>query len=244
MMKVKTSMRIRKTLKLALAGCVLLTAAQSARASGTSTYRVSLNTAPLIGHPAGPFTFLVAMTDGSELSDRNNTVSIRNLDFGGGNALGNAATFGGASGDLGSGVTITDSSVLNLFSEAFSPGKSLRFTISLTVAVDDGPIPDGIAFYILDNAGNPLPTLSPAADFFFSADLGTAAGPPEVFGTDPSRAPTSGNPIVINAPKVRLDNDDDDRDSDHDKDGKRDQDKDGNREGDNDDRGRPKTRAQ
>ena len=77
--------------------CVLLTLTQSAGAARTSTYNVSMNTAPPIGHPAGPFTFYVAMTDGSGLSDGNNIITISNLDFGGGRALGNVATLGATS---------------------------------------------------------------------------------------------------------------------------------------------------
>lgn len=198
-------MRRHEILRAALILCVLLTLTQSAGAAGTSTYNVSMNTAPLIGHPAGPFTFYVAMTDGSGLSDGNNIITISNLDFGGGRALGNVATLGATSGDLASGVTLSDSSSLNLFSEAFSPGQTLRFTLSLTSSADDGPVPDGFAFYILDSVGNPLPTLSPAADFFIRIDLGPLGAPPETFGGDPSRSPTTGNPIAISAPTVTVD---------------------------------------
>jgi hypothetical protein len=176
-----------------------------ARAAGTTTYVVTLNTAPLVAHPAGPFSILFALTDGSGLADGNNTISVTNVDFGGGNGLGSVTVFGGASGSLESGLTITDTSPLNLFSEGFSPGQVLRFTVTLTTNDDGGGTPDRITFYVLDASGTPVPTLAPAADYLLGIDLGSAPSAPAAFGTDPSRSPSNGNPIAISAPTLSTD---------------------------------------
>jgi hypothetical protein len=169
-------------------------------AAATSTYDVTVNTAPLVGHPAGPFSILFAFVDGSGLSDGNNTVSITNVSFGGGNAIGPPALFGGTSGALETGVTLTDSSFLNFFFETFNAGATLRFRVSLTTADDGGLIPDRLTFFILDNSGAAIPTLAPASDFFWGVDLGSNGGSLDAFASDPSRTPSVGSPIVIEAP--------------------------------------------
>jgi hypothetical protein len=178
---------------------------QAANGSTTVIYTVNVNTAPLVGHPAGPFSILLAVTDGSGLGDGNNAINVTNVDFGGGNGLGNVALFGGASGSLESGLAITDSSPVNFFSESFSPGQSLRFSVTLTTADDAEGVPDGLSFFILDSSGLPIPALSPAGDFLFAIDMGSNVAPPQTYGTDPSRSPTSGNPISIKAPTVSTD---------------------------------------
>jgi hypothetical protein len=187
-------LRIAKSIGIA---CILLVGSKAFCAPKSSTYKVKVNTASLIGHPAGPFSILFALTDGSGLGDGNNTVTIRDIDLGKGGASGNAVLFGGASGSLKKGVTLRDTSTLTLFSETFSPGNTLQFTVSLTMAADQGGVPDGFSFYILDSFGVPIPTLSPGADFLFSVDLSLSSPSAETFGADPSRSPSSGNPIAI-----------------------------------------------
>ncbi len=123
--------------KVTLLLCALAVLCQAASGSTVSTYTVTVNSAPLVGHPAGPFSILLAFTDGGGLSDANNTITVANVDLGGGNSLGNVVLFGGATGNLETTVTISDTSSLSLFSEVFSPGQSLRFTVSLTTADDD-----------------------------------------------------------------------------------------------------------
>jgi hypothetical protein len=232
-------MRKHDAFKSVAIGLALLVIGQTGQAATTASFKVAVDTTPLVGHPAGPFSILFSLTDGSGLADGNNTVNIGAIDLAGGSGQGNATLFGGTSGSIESGITLTDTSPLNVFSESFSPGSVLRFTLSVTTADDDGGIPDRLCFYILDSSGVPIPTLSPGADFLFGVDLGSTVPSPEAFGTDPSRSPTSGSPIVINPPKVRLDIDDHDRDRDH----ERDRDKDRRRERDNEDHGRPEARA-
>ena len=180
--------------------CVFSALCQTA--SGGVIYDVTLDAAPLVGHPAGPFYVELAFTDGSGIGDANNTVTLSEFAFGGGSALGSPLVFGGASGSLETSVTITDSSFLSLFAEQFAPGLQLSFTLDLTSNDDAGGTPDRLTFYILDSFGIPLPTLAPAGDYFLGVDLGSAGPAFDVWGSDPSRAPSVGDPVSIPAPTV------------------------------------------
>jgi hypothetical protein len=172
-------------------------------ASAGMIYDVTLNTAPLVGHPAGPFYVQFAFTDGSGFGDGNNTVTASNFGFGGGSALGSPVVIGGASGSLETGVTITDTSFLSIFNEQFAPGLQLSFALDLTSNDDADGIPDGFTFFVLDNSGVPLPTLAPGGgNYFLTAALGSSGAAFNVYGSDPTLAPSVGNPVSIPAPSV------------------------------------------
>jgi hypothetical protein len=185
--------------------CLITVLCSGAEGSTVAAYTVTLNTAPLVGHPAGPFSILIALTDGSGLGDGNNTIQITNVDFGGGSGSGGAGLFGGATGSLETGVTMNDSAPLSLLTESFSPGQTLRFTVSVTTGDDVGEIPDGMSFYILDNSGLPIPTLAPGAALLFAIEASSSPAPPETFGTDSSRSPSTGSPISVEAPVITSD---------------------------------------
>jgi hypothetical protein len=187
---------------LKTAFCVCAFSALCQTASGDMIYNVTLDTAPLVGHPAGPFYVEATFTDGSGVGDANNTVTMSNFTFGGGSALGGPLVFGGASGSLATGVTITDSSINSLFSEQFAPGLLLSFSLGLTSNDDAGGTPDGFTFFILDSSGVALPTLAPFGDYFLGAALGSTGPVFDAWGSDPSRAPSVGNPVSIPAPTV------------------------------------------
>src|ERR1035437_1455650 len=72
-----------KPLKTVLILCAVFGLCQIATAN---TYNVTLDTAPLVGHPAGPFVVFLEFTDGSGIGDANNTVTLSGLDFSGGSA--------------------------------------------------------------------------------------------------------------------------------------------------------------
>jgi hypothetical protein len=168
----------------------------------SASFAISLDTTPLVGHPAAPFSTVFTFTDGDGIGDSNNNVTINDITFGGGSALGSPLVFGGASGSLGSGVAITDDNFLNFFTQQFAPGLQLAFALGLTSNADLGDTPDGFGLLILDSSGVPLPTLSPFGDYFLTVDL-TSSGPVfNTYGSDPTRAPTIGNPISITAPTV------------------------------------------
>jgi hypothetical protein len=186
--------------KIAFFVCAFSAFCQMAR--GDVVYNVSLDTAPLVGHPAGPFYVYGAFTDGNGIGDANNAVTLSNFTFGGGSALGSPLLFGGASGSLETGVTITDNSPLGLFAEQFAPGLELSFSLDLTLNDDAGGIPDRFTLYVLDSSGVPLPTMAPYGDYFFGVDLYSTGAIFDAYGSDPSRAPTVGNPVSIPAPTI------------------------------------------
>ncbi len=140
-------------LKQTLAALACISAFLSAPASHASLvfYHFDVNTAALIGNPAGPFSLDFQLNDGSGLGDGNNTATIGNFTFGGGGILGPAYGTGGAAGDLAAGITLTDSTFFNDLYQGFTPGSTLGFDVTLTVNGDAGPTPDAFSFAILDN---------------------------------------------------------------------------------------------
>jgi hypothetical protein len=170
--------------------------------SANAIYNVTLDTTQLVGHPAGPFYLEFALTDGSGIGDANNAVTLSGFDFGGGSALGGPLEFGGASGSLETGVAMTDNSFLNVFYEPFAPGLQLSFLLDMTLNEDAGGVPDRFTFFVLDSSGVPLPTLAPYGDYFFGADLYSTGAILDAYGSDPSRAPSVGDPVSIPAPTI------------------------------------------
>jgi hypothetical protein len=193
---------VPSSLKTILFACAFTALCQSAIAGPISVFDVTLDTAPLVGHPAGPFYVYLEFIDGSGIGDANNTVTLSDVNLGGGSALGSPAVFGGATGSLETGVTITDSSFVSIFSEQFVPGLQLSFSLGLTSNDDLGGTPDGFTFFVLDNSGVPLPTLAPVGDYFLTAGLGSRGPTFSVYGSDPSRAPSVGDPVSIPPPTV------------------------------------------
>jgi len=186
-------------MKTILLACALSTFCQTATAQ---SFEVTLDTAPLVGHPAGPFSILFAFTDGNGVGDANNTVTISNVQFGGGSALGSPIVLGGASGSLETGVTITDSSFLSFSSEGFVPGSQLSFSVSVTLNDDAGGIPDRLTFSIVDYFGVPVPTLAPVGDYFMGVDLRSTGPVFDAYGSDPSRSLSVGGPVSIPTPTL------------------------------------------
>jgi hypothetical protein len=76
----------------------------------------------------------------------------------------------------------------------------LSFQLGLTSNDDSSGVPDGFTFYILDSSGVPLPTKAPAGDYFLTAALHSSGPVFNVYGSDPSRSPSVGNPVSIPAP--------------------------------------------
>jgi len=186
-------------LKSTIVVCALSVLCQTALGD---VFDISLDTASLVGHPAGPFYVYVEFTDGSGVGDANNTATLSNFTFGGGSALGNPLVFGGAAGSLEAGVSITDTSFVSVFGEQFAPGLQLSFTLGLTSNDDSGGTPDGVTLFLLDNSGVPIPTLAPAGDYFLTAGLGSGGTVFVEYGSDPSRAPSSGDPVSVPAPTI------------------------------------------
>ncbi len=165
---------------------------------------ITLNTAPLVGDSAGPFSIAFELIDGSGTGDGNNTATLSDFQFGGGGPSGTPVVFGGTSGDLSSTVTLTDSSFLNFFIQQFTAGDSLSFHLRLTTNVDAGPTPDGFSFSILDNTDTEIPTQGgPFFDVFLNVDINSSTPTIETFASDPTLTPAAGGPpIDIAAPQV------------------------------------------
>jgi hypothetical protein len=163
---------------------------------------VNLNTSALIGHPAGPFYLDFQLNDGAGVGDANNTAVVSHFNFAGGSALGAPSLFGGASGSLASAVTLTDSEAFNEFFQAFTPGTSLSFRLTLSTATS-GPIPDLFSFAILDASLANIPTQSFGNDVFFQVDITGVGAEPQVFASDDSLAPSAGgSPLALIAPSA------------------------------------------
>lgn len=179
--------------------CVTLSTAAPVCASIIETFTIV--TSPLVGDPAGPFSLDFQLNDGSGTNDGNNTAVLSGFTFGsGGGAVGSASLVGGASGDLGSSVMITDGSFLNEFTQGFTPGAQLRFQLSLSTNVDDGGTPDQFTLAILDSGGAQLPTLS-FFDVFVEIDLDSNDPAIQTFGSDTSRNSLAGGaPINLAEP--------------------------------------------
>ncbi len=72
--------------------------------------------------------------------------------------MGSPTTIGSVTGDLGSSITLTDNEFLNEFTQPFTPGDFLRFTVTLTANPESIDVPDQFSFAILDStyAGGPM----------------------------------------------------------------------------------------
>lgn len=144
---------------------------------------VSVNTSSVSGM-AGSEVFF-EFTDGSGLGDANNTVTLTGFSLGGGtagavdtNSLDTTGGFDPAS-DLGSQVSITDSSFFNEFAQFLTPGSVLSFTLDLTTNVDAGGVPDQFSMYIYDPNSNSIDTTADptGGDSLLSISLDSSSNP-------------------------------------------------------------------
>jgi hypothetical protein len=151
--------RVWNVCLVALALAAGLVPATSAPATASPiSYRVEVTTSSLIGHASAPFSLDFQLIDGGGTA--NNAVTINGFTFGGGSPLGAPVTFGGASGDIGSTVTLTDAGgvFFNELFQTFAPGNWLTFDVSMTDNGEAGPTPDAFAFSILDKDRFSIPT--------------------------------------------------------------------------------------
>ncbi len=184
-----------------LSVCLLAFAASTASAT-TVSYEVTIDTAPLIGHPAGPFSLDFQFIDGSGMGDANNTVTLSDFGFGGGSLIGTNMLTGGASGDIESILTLTDSSFFNEAQQRFIPGSSLTFRLTETGNVDPGGTPDEFSATILDSSGAGLPSTAPNGALLLS-DISSPYPSVLSFSTSSTENPVAGGPpISIAAPIV------------------------------------------
>jgi hypothetical protein len=127
---------------------------------------VSVNTSSLQGQ-AGSEVFF-ELTDGSGTGNGNNTATMSSFALGGGavGAVDPFSTFGGASGGMGSSVSITDTSPDNQFAQLLTPGATLSFKLDLTTFVEPaGFAPDGLFMFMTDPNGNSIASTSDPSGF-------------------------------------------------------------------------------
>jgi hypothetical protein len=190
-----------KTIRLTLFALVTFTAVY-----GDATYNITLNTNPLIGHPAGPFSIAFEFADGTGLGDGNNVLFLSNFDFGAGGPSGSPLIFGSVGGDLSSSVVMTDATPDNIFAQSFVPGNTLSFLLDVTTNVDAGSTPDEFIMSILDNTFTPIPTTaaSPLSPFLV-IDIDSSTPTVSTYSTDTNLDLNAGGPpINIAAPQVTL----------------------------------------
>lgn len=152
---------------------------------------ITVNTSSLPATPGSEVVFVV--TDGSGLGDANNTGTLSGFALGGGSAgsVDTVNSMGGFSGNLGSGVLLTDSSFSNAFGQFFTAGSTLSFTLDLTTNVDLGGTPDQFSMYVYDPNTNPIAaTTDPTGlDSLLAINLNSAS--PTINNYDPSLATAS-----------------------------------------------------
>lgn len=171
-------------------------------ASASIMFNVSLDTSPLIGDPAAPFSLEFQFNDGSGSGDGNNTLVLDNFSFGaGGVVAATPSTVGAASGSVGTSVSIVDNTFFNQFVQPFTPGSLLSFRVLLSTNVDAGGTPDELSFSILDRSSTEIPTLG-AFDYLLVLDVDSANPVPQVFASDTSRFTASGAPINLSSPAI------------------------------------------
>lgn len=167
---------ISHSTKLLRALVVFAALALTAVANAQLTYRIAVNTSSLVGNPAGPFSLDFQLNDGSAVGDGNNWATLNHFQFGGGSAVGGATTFGGATGNLTSGISLADTDwSFNELYQGFLPGSWLTFDLTLSTHVDLGGTPDSFSFAILDGNLMNLPTLAPGTDALIQIDIDGAS---------------------------------------------------------------------
>lgn len=198
-------MKLKLMLRYTMLAAVMYGTGASVVQAAIISYAVTLNTSTLIGHPAGPFSLAFQLTDGSTLGDVNNVVTLSSFAFSEGSAVGAGTTFGGTSGSISSGVSITDSSFLNFFIQQFNPGGQVSFTVSVTNNMDAGGMPDQFSFSILDRSGQELPTQAGVPFFnpFLVLTIDSLNPTLQTFASDSSRSPgAGGTALTLTQPTV------------------------------------------
>jgi hypothetical protein len=165
-----------------LLGSVLILAGPAARAG--QIWTVSLDTSRLATNYTGPFAL-----DFELVGSNGNTVTLGHFSFGSGGSAGPGPAFvtGGASGNLGSGVSLNDSvNFFSDFNQQLMPGQTLTFTMDSTVVPPPlGGSPDNFSMAIFSgydtingynpfkgSGGTAIPTTDPTgSDTFFNFNV-------------------------------------------------------------------------
>lgn len=175
------------------AGCLALSLSP---AQANLMFNVNLDTTPLVGNAAGPFSLDFQLISGG-WGPTNTVVTLSHFNFGGGSASGSPTLIGDALGDLSGVASLTDSAFFNEFFQPFIAGHSLSFDVNLTAQLASGSTPDAFSFAILDSAGVELPTTS-FSDALMLIDINSLNPAIQTFAGDSS---ISGG-IALSAPTI------------------------------------------
>ncbi len=137
------------------------------------SFHVDMDTSILQGNAGGPYQLAFQLVDGSGGNDANNSAVLSGFNFAGGAVSAPPSFSGGASGNLATSATLTDSSFFNAIVQTFTAGGHLRFDVTLGTVIDASGTPDEFSFAILDGQGNEIPTADPAGAFIV-LDLNSA----------------------------------------------------------------------
>jgi PEP-CTERM motif len=182
-------------------GLLLSTLSLPTTAVATTISIVTLDTtalASLPGASTGPFSLFFQLTDGSGVGDGSSAIILSDFAFGGGSFAPDTTAFGGASGNVGAGVFLTDSTFFASLGQGFTPGTTLSFRVETTGEPIAGGTPDTLAFSILDVSGFPIATEDPTfADTLFTVYLDSSSPLFLRYATDLTRTP-----IVMSAADI------------------------------------------
>jgi hypothetical protein len=186
-------MSIRNILKGGILVAVLVALGSTTARADTYAVMFDLNTSAIVGQ--GTYALAFQLVDGSGTGDADNTVLLSDFNFGGGSASGSLLVFGGATGNVATGLTLTNSDpFFNAAIQGFVPGSSLTFDATFTNNLDT-PFPDVFLASIVDPQGNGIPTLDTVNDSFITVTLngttttvnGVTVPPTSLFAADPTQ---------------------------------------------------------
>jgi hypothetical protein len=148
-------------------GIVLAALGFAPAAQAQLNFHVSVDTSTLAGIAAGPYSidFQLNQGDGTVA----NSVTIGNFWYSGGHAVGSPTLTGDASGSLGSGFSIANTSFFNEAFQEFVPGSSLSFDVTLSLN-HQPTTPDSFVISILDGTLANIPTTG-IGDSLLQADI-------------------------------------------------------------------------
>lgn len=134
----------------------------SALTAGEFDFHVVMDTSPLVGSASAPFYLDLQMNQGA--SPSSNSVLVNNFSFTNGAATGSTTVFSGAAtGDMSSGISMTDSDT-NPFNEVIQGFTNSTTQISFDVHLSQnsgGATPDGFIMTIADKSTAPIVTTAP-----------------------------------------------------------------------------------
>jgi hypothetical protein len=184
-------MLCRRILLACLLGLSLALTGSDTRAD--QVWTVSVNTSQMAGAYTAPFGI-----DFELVGSNGNTVTLSSFAFGGGSAGSGPFLTGGASGTLGSVVSLSDGvNFFSDFNQQFTPGSTLTFTMDSTlIGPGPGGSPDNFSMVLFSSydsingfnpgtgtGGTPIATNDPTGnDTFFNFNI-NGPGQTPVVGT-------------------------------------------------------------